>query len=64
MASELESDLEDTVVWGRKWLVDFNAEKTQLILFDQSNTGAINTSLNTAINTSAIDLKKNGSVLE
>ena len=64
MASELESDLEDTVVWGRKWLVDFNAEKTQLILFDQSNTGAINTGLNAAINTSAIDLKKNGSVLE
>ena len=64
MASELESDLEDTVVWGRKWLVDFNAGKTQLVLFDQSNTGAINTGLNTAINTGVIDLKKNGSVLE
>ena len=64
MASELESDLEDTVVWGRKWLVDFNAGKTQLVLFDQSNTSAINTGLNTAINTGVIDLKKNGSVLE
>ena len=28
MASELESDLSDTVDWGRKWLVDFHAEKT------------------------------------
>ena len=24
-ASELESDLQDTVDWGRKWLIDFNA---------------------------------------
>ena len=29
LASELESDLRDTVDWGRKWLVDFNAGKTQ-----------------------------------
>ena len=28
LASELESDLPDTVVRGKKWLVDFNAEKT------------------------------------
>ena len=28
--------------WGRKWLVVFNAEKTQLVSFDRSdNTGAI-----------------------
>ena len=28
--------------WGRKWLVDFNADKTQLIFSDQSNnTGPI-----------------------
>ena len=32
LASELESDLRDTVDWGRKWLVDFNAGKTQLVL--------------------------------
>ena len=38
--------------WGRKWLVDFNAGKTQLILFDWSN------------NTGAIDVKMDGSVLE
>ena len=42
LASELESDLWDTVDWGRKWLVDFNAGKTQLVTFDESNnTGAI-----------------------
>ena len=28
LASELESDLGDTVDWGRKWLVDINAGKT------------------------------------
>ena len=52
LASELESDLQDTVDWGRKWLVDFNAGKTQLVLFDQSK------------NTGAIDVKMDGSVLE
>ena len=42
LASELESDLRDTVDWGRKRLVDFNAGKTQLVAFDRSkNTGAI-----------------------
>ena len=41
-ASELESDLRDTVGSGRKWLVDFNAGKTQLVLFHLSiNAGAI-----------------------
>ena len=38
--------------WCRKWLVDFNAGKTQLVAFDQSN------------NTGAIDVKMDGSVLE
>ena len=28
LTSELESDLLDTVGWGRNWLVDFNAGKT------------------------------------
>ena len=37
LASELESDLRDTVDWGKKWLVDFNAGKTQLVSFDRSN---------------------------
>ena len=38
LASELESDLQDTKDWGRKWHVDFNAGKTQLVSFDQSKT--------------------------
>ena len=52
MASELESDLRDTVEWGKKWLVDFNAGKTQLVSFDQSN------------NNGSINVKMDGSVLE
>ena len=52
LASELESDLRDTVDWGRKCLVNFNAGKTQLVLFDWSN------------DTGAFDLKLDGSVLE
>ena len=52
LASELESDLRDTVYWRKKWVVDFNTVKTQLVLFDQSN------------NTGAIDGKMNESVLE
>ena len=30
LASELESDLQDTADWGWKWLVDFSTGKTQL----------------------------------
>ena len=52
LASELESDLRDTVDWGSKWLVDFNAGKTQLVSFDRPKS------------TGAIDVKMNGSVLE
>ena len=52
LASELESDLWDTVDWGKKWLVDFNAGKTQLVSFDRSN------------NSGSIDVKMDGSVLE
>ena len=52
LASELESDLQDTVDWGKKWLVDFSAGKTQLVSFDWSN------------NNGAIDVKMDGSVLE
>ena len=37
---------------GRKWLVDFNAGKAQLVLFDWSK------------NTGAIDVKMDGSVLD
>ena len=52
LASKLEFNLQDTVDWGKKWLVDFNAGKTQLVLPDQSN------------NTGSIDVKMDGSVLE
>ena len=52
MISEVESDLRDTVDWGRKWLVDFNVGKTGVISFDQSN------------NTGAIDVKVDRSFLE
>ena len=52
MVSELESDLQDTVDWGQKWLVDFSAGKTQLVLFDWCN------------NIGSIDVKMDGSVLE
>ena len=38
--------------WGKKWLVDFNAGKTQLVSFDWSN------------NNGSIDMKMGGSVLE
>ena len=46
LASELESNLQDIVNWGKKWLVDLN------VSFDWSS------------NTSAIDVKLDGSVLE
>ena len=38
--------------WDKKWLVDFNAEKPQLVLLDQYN------------NPGFIDVKMDGSVLE
>ena len=52
MASELESDLRDTVDWGKKWLINFNAWKTQLVSFGRSNDSG------------SIDVKMNGFVLE
>ena len=52
LAFELESDLRYTVDWGRKWLVDSSAGKTQLVSVDRSN------------NTGAIDVAMDGSVLE
>ena len=52
LAFELKSDLRDTVDWGMKWLVDFNAGKTQLFSFDLS------------INNGFTDVKMGGSPLE
>ena len=37
LTSDLESDLRDTVDWGKKLLFDFNAKKTQLVSFVRSN---------------------------
>ena len=51
LASELQSNLRDTVDWCRKWLVDFNTGKFQLLSFHWSNS------------TGAIDVKMDGSVL-
>ena len=52
LASELESNLQDIVDWGKKWLVDFKAWKTQLVSFDRSN------------NNGSIDVKMDGSFFE
>ena len=52
LASELESNLQDTVDWGKKWLVDFNSGKTQVMSFDGSNS------------IGAVDVKMDGFVLE
>ena len=52
LTSELESNLRDTVDWGKKWLVDFIAGTTQLVSFDQSNDNGF------------IDVKMDGSLLE
>ena len=42
----------ETLDWGKKSIVDFNAGKTELVLFDQSN------------NNGSIDVEMDGSVLE
>ena len=52
LASEFESDLRNTVDWNRKWFVDFNAGKTQLVSFGRSD------------NTGGTDVKMDGFVLE
>ena len=52
LASLVETDLRDTAGWGKKWIVDFNAGKTQLVLFDWSN------------NTGSIHVKVDGFVIE
>ena len=52
LASQFESDLQDTVKWDRKWLVHFNVRKTQLESFNRSN------------NTGVSGARMNGFVLE
>ena len=48
----LNLNYETLLDWGKKWFVDFNARKTQLVSFDHSN------------NNGSIDGKMYGSVLE
>ena len=58
MASEVESDLQNTVDWGRKWLVDFSAGKTQLVLFDCSNNnGSIHVKMDVSVIEERLSLK-------
>ena len=52
LVSELESDLQDTVDWRKKWLDDCNAGKPQLVSFDWSN------------NNGFVDVKMDGFVLK
>ena len=52
LASELESNLRNTVDQRKKWLVNVNAGKSQLLSFDQSN------------NNGSIDVNIDGSALE
>ena len=42
----------ETLDWGKKWLVDFNTGKTQLVSFDWSD------------NNGSVDVKMHGSVVE
>ena len=42
----------ETLDWGEKWLVDWSARQTQLVLFELFN------------NNGSIDVKMDGSVLE
>ena len=52
LASEVEFDLRDNVDWGKKWLVNFNSGKPQLVSFDWSG------------NNGSIDVKMEGFILE
>ena len=54
LASEFESDLRDTVDWGKKWLVDFDTGKTRLVSFDRSNN---NGSIDVTIDVSVLEEK-------
>ena len=49
LASEPESDIRETVNWGKKWLADFSSGKTHLVSFDKS------------YNTATTDVKLDGS---
>ena len=52
LASELKSELLDTIDWGKKQFVDFDEGKYSIDSFERSN------------NSGAIDVKMDGSVLK
>ena len=60
LTSEREYDLRDTVDWGKKQLVDFNAEKTQLVSFDRSNNDGF---IDVKIDRSALEEKSSFKML-
>ena len=50
-----------TLDWGRKWLLDFNAGKTQLVSFEWSNkTGAIDVKMVGSVHEEKLSLKMLG----
>ena len=50
LSFELEFDLQDTIDCDRKWLVGFNAQKTQLVSFDWiKNCGAMDVKMDRSV---------------
>ena len=47
--------------WGKKWLVDFNAGKTQLVSFDSSSN---NVSIDVKMDVSVLEEKSSFKMLE
>ena len=59
-ASELESNLRDTVDWGKKWLVDFNAGNFSWFRL----TGLVTGSIDVEMDRSVLEQKSSFKVLE
>ena len=58
LASELESNVQDTVDSGKKWLVDFNTGKTPLASCARSkNSGSINVKIDGSVSEEKSSLK-------
>ena len=50
MSSDFEFDFRDTVEWGSRWLISFNAGKTELLSFDWlPNSGVIDIKMDKAV---------------
>ena len=59
-ASELEPDLHDAVEWVKKWFVNFNAGRTQLVSFDESKTRGLTFSSKLDQGSFIVTFAKNG----